>query len=825
MSSVNLKRNILLYIIPLILIACEFEKSDTHLESRLDDLVSNMSLEEKVGQIFMVEIGSITPEQVKDYHIGAILNGGGSFPNKDKNHELIDWVELADDYYLSSVEDLGADNQRIPTIWGTDAVHGHNNLRGATIFPHNIALGSTRNADLVKKIGQITALEVLASGLDLTFSPAISVPRDDRWGRTYEGFSEDPEIVSSLGVAMVEGLQGSLNTNFMSSETILATAKHYIGDGGTERGVDKGNTVLNEEKLITIHGTGYQETIKAGIQVIMASFNSWNGIKMHGNNYLITEVLKNKMDFDGFVLGDWNGHMEVEGCSVDNCPKAINAGVDMFMVTDAWKELYRNTLEQVNTGVIKKERLDDAVKRIIRVKLRSNLFEKGIPSKRKYSGNKSIIGSKEHREIARQAVRESLVLLKNNNNILPLNASNKILVLGKAANNIKQATGGWSLTWQGNENNNKDFPGSTTILSGIKDTVKKSGGSLEYSEDGYYKIQPDVAIIVIGEDPYAEYKGTLSDLTFSFDDIRHLEWAEELKRKNIPVVTIFLSGRPLWINRELNRSDAFIAAWLPGSEGLGISEVIFESSKTDYDFVGKLAYSWPATIEQSPLNYDDNDYAPLFELGYGLNYSNTINIDQKNEKIELKDNTLIGLTLIEGWTQEPFSVVLRSSSGRKTLDNKTIATPLNEVSLSVIDNIVQEDAQKIIFSGENDSSWNLLSSKKMDWSQVAKESGVLVINIKTLENDKKEMLYLGSSCGDNCEAVLPFGQLLNDFKIGSWNSVGVDFNCLEKRGLHLSEVIQPLFFSTQGKWSFEIGRVFIDAGTGGKKMLFCPYIE
>lgn len=817
----------MLYIIPLLFISGEVISSGNQIESKLEDLVSRMTIEEKVGQIFMVEIASITPDQVKEYHIGAILNGGGSFPNKNKNHELNEWVELADDYYLASIDGWDKDNHKIPVIWGTDAVHGHNNLRGATLFPHNIALGSTRNEDLVKSIGKATAIEVLASGLDLTFSPAISVPRDDRWGRTYEGYSEDPAIVSLLGVAMVEGLQGNLNSTFMSNETILATAKHYIGDGGTERGIDKGNTILSEDQLIAIHGEGYRETIKAGVQVIMASFNSWNGEKMHGNEYLLTDVLKNKMGFDGIVLGDWNGHMEVSGCSVDNCPKAINAGIDMFMVTDAWQQLYTNTLEQVNSGVIKIERLDDAVKRIIRVKLRSNLLDKGLPSKRKYSGNESIIGSKLHRNIARKAVRESLVLLKNNDNILPLNPSSKILVLGEAANDLKQATGGWSLTWQGNENENKDFPGATTILKGIKDTVRKSGGSLEYSKDGFYKINPDVAIIVIGENPYAEYKGTLSELVFSLDDLRHLEWAESLRKKNIPVITIFLSGRPLWINRELNRSDAFIAAWLPGSEGHGISEVIFKSKEIekDYDFIGKLAYSWPSSIEQSPLNYDDTNYSPLFELGYGLNYSNTINIEQLNENINRKNDSLIGLTLLEGWAQEPYSVELRSLSGRKLMDNKSVATPSNEVSISVVDNLAQEDSQKITFFGNTLSSWNLMSNKKMDWSQVAKQSGVLVINIRPLKNDSNEILYLGSSCGDNCEAILPLGELLNGFTIGEWSTIGIDLKCFEKNGLNLSEVFTPLFFSTQGRWSFEIGSVFIDAGTGGKKMLFCPNIE
>ena len=330
----------------------------------IEKILNSMTVEEKVGQIMMVEISHISPREVREYSIGAILNGGGSFPYGKKNHDVEDWRKLADEYFLASK----SSNLGIPVIWGTDAVHGHNNLKGAVLFPHNIGLGATRNETLIEDISSIVAKEVYLSGLDLTFAPAVSVPRNDLWGRTFEGFSEDPKLVASLGKASVEGYQGVLDKNFLKKGKVLATAKHFIGDGGTLNGVDKGNTVLSEEDLIEIHGQGYVSTIESDVQFVMASFNSWNGKKLHGYKYLLTDLLKNQMGFEGVVVGDWNGHQEVDGCYSYSCSETINAGLDMFMVTESWKMLYQNTLQQVKTGEISLERLNDAVRRILRVK-------------------------------------------------------------------------------------------------------------------------------------------------------------------------------------------------------------------------------------------------------------------------------------------------------------------------------------------------------------------------------------------------------------------------------------------------------------------------
>ena len=471
------------------------------LDDRIESYLSSMTLEDKVGQIFMIEISHISPEEVSEYKIGAILNGGGSFPYGKKNHSVKDWQLLADKYFISSKN--GVDGKGIPVLWGTDAVHGHNNLRGAVLYPHNIGLGATRNIDLIRDISSAVAQDVYLSGLDLTFAPAVSVPVDDRWGRTYEGFSEDPELVAKMGKAAVEGYQGELNKNFLKKGKVLATAKHFIGDGGTLNGVDKGNTVLTQKDLIDIHGQGYFSTIESGVQFIMASFNSWNGEKLHGHEHLLTNLLKKDMGFKGVVLGDWNGHQEVDGCLVSSCPEAINAGLDMFMVTDSWKSLYKNTLAQAKSGKISISRLNDAVRRVLRVKLLYGLFNKERPAYRYKSFPNETIDSKSHRDLARQAVRESLVLLKNNNKTLPLNPSKKILVIGKGAKDISKISGGWSFTWQGTGTTNKNFPGATTIYQGLERFVKKAKGEIYYSVDGKSQSKPDSAIIVIGEDPYA----------------------------------------------------------------------------------------------------------------------------------------------------------------------------------------------------------------------------------------------------------------------------------------------------------------------------------
>jgi len=445
----------------------------------IDNIIKNMTLEQKVGQIIMPDIDEVTPKEAKDYQLGTFLNGGREFPNKNKNSSVDDWKKLSKEFYEASPV---VDGIIVPILWGTDAVHGHNNVIGATIFPHNIGLGSTMNPDLIKKIGEVVAKEILSTGIPWTFAPTIAVPQNDLWGRTYEGYSEDPDLVSKLGEAMILGLQGE-GDQFLDNNHVLATAKHFLGDGGTKNGVDQGNTILSEQELRDIHGKPYFAAINACIQTVMASFNSWNGEKAHGSNYLLQDILRKQMGFNGLVVGDWNGHGQVPGCSKENCPKSFNAGVDIFMAPDEWKPLYKNTLEQARNGTISPQRLDEAVKNILSVKYLLGMFDGREP----HNYDQNYVGIDSHREIARQAVRESIVLLKNNNNTLPIKNQKHILVVGNSAKKITKHMGGWTITWQGRENANSEFPNSRSIYEAIKLKAESNGGSVEYSLNSNYE--------------------------------------------------------------------------------------------------------------------------------------------------------------------------------------------------------------------------------------------------------------------------------------------------------------------------------------------------
>lgn len=594
-----------------------------NVDTAVATILASMTTAEKVGQMVQAEISGITPEEVRQWNLGSVLNGGGSWPN-GKNSSVADWVSLADDLYEAST-DTSDGGVGIPVIWGTDAVHGHNNVIGATIFPHNIGLGAANNPELMREIGEITALEVAATGIDWVFAPTLAVVRNDTWGRTYEGYSEDPEIVRAYAGEIVKGLQGE-GSNRFGSDKVVATAKHFVGDGGTQGGVDQGNTVVSESELRNIHAQGYISALGAGAQTVMASYNSWNGSKLHGNQYLLTDVLKQQMGFDGYVIGDWNGHGQVPGCSDSSCAQAIMAGVDMIMVPYAWRSFIQNTITQVNNGTIPMSRIDDAVTRILRVKLRAGFADSVKPSEREHANNNALIGAPAHRAVARQAVRESLVLLKNSNGILPLNRNSNVLVAGSGANDIGKQSGGWTVTWQGTGNSNSDFPGGTTIYQGIQSVVNAAGGTTRLSSSGNWSgTKPDVAIVVFGESPYAEGQGDLSNIEYQQGIKSDLAMLESLRDQDIPVISIFISGRPLWVNKELNASDAFVAAWLPGSEGVGIADVIFKnaSGEINYDFSGKLSFSWPKYTSQIILNRNDENYDPLFPYGFGLTYQDT----------------------------------------------------------------------------------------------------------------------------------------------------------------------------------------------------------
>ena len=581
-------------------------------EEQASAIVHRMSLEHKVAQLIQPDISTITPADVERYRFGTILNGGTSGPGGNDKAPAAEWLKLADAMWEAAMRPHANGEPVVPMLWATDAVHGHNNVPGATVFPHNVGLGATRDPDLIRRIGEATATEIAVTGIDWTFAPTIAVATDTRWGRAYESYGADPAIVTPLGVAMVTGLQGQKGSaDYLGDHRVIATIKHFFGDGGTG-GKDQGDTVGEIGQIEAIHAFPYSPAIAAGAQTVMASFNSINGIKMHGNAGLLTGLLRGKMGFGGVVVGDWNGHGQIPGCTNSNCPQALMAGLDIYMVPEEWKALHATLVEQAKDGTIPMARIDEAATRVIALKVRAGAYQRGRPSSRPLAGKWDLLGSPDHRAIAREAVRKSLVLLKNDG-VLPIRAGAKILVSGKAADDIPAQSGGWSITWQGGGDlTNADFPGATSVYAGIANAMSAAGGTAALSPDGRFVARPDVAVVVFGESPYAEFMGDRLD--HRLDDEEGLKLLRYFRSKGIKTVAVLLSGRPLWINREFSAADAFVAAWLPGSEGAGVADVIVgdATGRPRHDFTGTLSFPWPA---------DCGSGAPvLFGLGYGGRY-------------------------------------------------------------------------------------------------------------------------------------------------------------------------------------------------------------
>lgn len=584
-----------------------------------------MSLERKVAQLIQPQINSVTPAEMRQYRYGSYLNGGNGGPYGDEFAPAKDWLRLADEMWDASTAPLPGDEPAIPAIWGTDAVHGHTNVVGATIFPHNIGLGAARDADLMRRIGAATAAEIAVTGIDWNFSPTVAVAQDDRWGRTYESYSEDPAIAAELGAALVEGLQGKeAPRGRIGAGHVLATAKHFFGDGGTTQGVDQGEVSGDIAALEAIHARPYPAAIAAGVEAVMASFNSINGTKMHGNAPLLTGLLRERMGFTGVVVGDWNGHAQIPGCTANNCPEALLAGLDIYMVPDDAKALHASLVAQVKDGTIPMARLEEAVSRVLRMKLRAGLLDADAkrPSERKHGGDFALLGSPAHRAIAREAVAKSQVVLKNDG-VLPLKSGANILVAGRAADDIAQASGGWTLTWQGGEDlTNARFPGATSIWAGLNAAAAEAGGAATLSPTGTYSAKPDAAVVVFGEEPYAEFAGDRKDAVFS--DTEGLELLRKFRAAGVPTVAVFLSGRPLWVNREINVANAFVASWLPGGEGAGVADILYGRKPA----TGRLSFSWPAGCTGQPVNGPEG---ALFARGYGLSLADSRPVPKLSE--------------------------------------------------------------------------------------------------------------------------------------------------------------------------------------------------
>ncbi|WP_404402848.1 glycoside hydrolase family 3 C-terminal domain-containing protein [Idiomarina seosinensis] len=779
-------------------------KQKPAMEQRIDELLAKMTLEQKVAQMIQPEIRDITVEDMRKYGFGSYLNGGGAFPNNDKYATPQDWIALAESFYQASVDD-SIDGINIPTMWGTDAVHGHNNVLGATIFPHNIGLGAANNPQLIKDIAGVTATEVMVTGIDWVFAPTVAVARDVRWGRTYESYSENPQIVHDYAAAIVEGLQGDVAKNFLDERHVISTVKHFIGDGATTAGIDQGNAEIGEQQLFDYHAQGYVGGLQAGAQTVMASFNSWNGKKIHGDEYLLTDVLKQKMGFDGFVVGDWNGHGQIQGCTNANCPQAANAGLDMYMVpTDAWKPLYENLIAQARDGIIPMERINDAVRRILRVKMRADLFDKPSPAERPLSGKTELIGADEHREVARQAVRESLVMLKNNDGLLPLNPNQQILVAGAAADNIGQQSGGWTISWQGTGNTNADFPGGTSIFQGIADAVTELGGDVELAVDGAYKQKPDVAVVVYGETPYAEGNGDINNVDYQRNNPVDQQLLEKLQAQGIPVVSVFISGRPMYVNPELNASDAFVAAWLPGSEGQGVADVIIadETGKPRYPMTGKLPFSWPANPAQGRLNSDQDSYAPLLKLGFGLSYGEQSTLADQLPTHFSDQEMLADMPIFDRGPQSPWQLQIFNEQQRIEVTSSVQA--IDGLRSSTFDDQVQEDAREFIFADSDTAGFSFISPFSRDLRAFAGDSGVLNLSYK-VDRIPKQPLYLQMNClSGDCQVKVDIQPQLQQAEVGEWQTLSLSLQCLQQAGLNTSAVGEVFSLAHAAPLTFSI---------------------
>ena len=600
------------------------KRAEQLVDERVKNLLSSMSLAQKVGQMTQAERLFCSPEEAREYHIGSILSGGGSCPGDNR---VSDWVTMADTFWEASTKP-DADHLGIPILYGVDAIHGNNNVLDATVFPHNIGLGATRDPDLLFRIARVTAKEILATGVEWTFAPTLAVAQSNRWGRMYESYSQNPAIVASFAGPFVQGLQSNIE-----DDAVIACVKHWVGDGGTTKGIDQGETTVDYEELERVHMSPYYPALAAGSLSVMVSFNSWNGDKCHGHQFLIKDELKGRLNFSGFVVSDWDGIDYLAEDYFEAVALGVNSGIDMFMVPEEWKRFIEYLTQHVEMGNVSMDRIDDAVRRILRVKVLTGLLDQVAPSKRPWS-NHSSYGGLEHRELAREAVSKSLVLLKNEQNILPLNSNQRILVAGKNANNIGHQCGGFTVAWQGVDGN-EELALGTSILQGMR---QHSESITHVDTEDLERIEQDdfdVAVVVIGETPYAEGLGDIraseNDIVEAGSQIRGLmkvlqpygtstklnelhpeDFAliQSLKQKGIPVVTVMISGRPLQADQEIDSSNAFVAAWLPGSEGAGVADGLFGVTSIS----GKLSFDWP---KDSELN-QDKVVDVRFPIDYGL---------------------------------------------------------------------------------------------------------------------------------------------------------------------------------------------------------------
>jgi beta-glucosidase len=768
--------------------------TDPATEARISALIARMSIEQKVGQTIQADISAIAPADLDRYPLGSILAGGNSGPNGNERSTPAQWRDLVRSFREASLRP-GEGRVPIPILFGVDAVHGHSNIPGATVFPHNIGLGAARDPKLVRRIGEATAKEVAATGIEWTFAPTLAVPQDPRWGRSYEGFSEEPALVRSYAGAMTLGLQGTLVPGRpVPADRVAATAKHFLADGGTLGGKDQGDAILAERDLIRLHAQGYPPAINAGALTVMVSFSGWNGAKHHGNRSLLTDVLKGRMGFDGLVVGDWNGHGQIPGCTATNCAAALNAGLDLYMAPDSWKGLFESLVVDVRAGRVPMARLDDAVRRNLRVKAKLGMLEKA----RADGPELSVVGSPAHLALAREAVAKSLVLLKNNGSVLPIKPGARVLVAGSGADSLTKQTGGWTITWQGSGTTPADFPNGRSIYAGIADEVREAGGTATLSAEGAFTDKPDVAIVVYGEDPYAEFQGDVPTLDYQPSGATDLALLKKLKAAGIPVVSILLSGRPMWTNPELNASDAFVAAWLPGTQGDGVADVVVagRDGKTKRDFTGKLSFSWPKTAA-SPVK------DPLFRVGYGLNYRSRTTVAELSEApgIDVAAALNVERYFALGRALSPWTMAISDAGGSRPVVSGPLSSPSRALSVRSVDLTAQEDARLFEWNGSGQAAV-AISGPAADLSRQLNNAFALTIDWRVDTPPAKRVVL---SFGDK---GLDVSDIARAVPAGRISTTTIPLRCFA--GADFSKIGSPFTLATDGALRVTIAQVRLE---------------
>ncbi len=791
-------------------------------EAFVEQLLAHLTLEEKIGQMIQADITSISPADLRAYKLGSILAGGGAAPGDNVRTTPQAWLDLTDAFFRAALTADSAAHPPIPILFGIDAVHGHAKILGATIFPHNVGLGAAHDPDLIHRIGQATAEEVAATGIDWTFAPTVAVVRDVRWGRSYESYSEAPELVAAYAAAMVTGLQGQRDTpQFMAPGRTLSSVKHFLGDGATRNGRDQGESVVPETELRDVHAAGYIAALKAGALIVMASYNSWNGVKMHADHYLLTDILKGRLGFEGFVVGDWNAHEQIPGCTKYQCAAAILAGVDMLMAPDSWRQLYKNTLAQARSGEIPRARIDDAVRRILRVKAIAGLFKRPAPKQRSDAGDFTRLGSAAHRQLAREAVRKSLVLLKNDHGVLPLDPHATILVAGDAADSIGAQTGGWTIDWQGDHNRNADFPGATSIFGGIRAAVAAAGGSAVLSQDGRYGKKPDAAVVVFGEGPYAEFEGDRETLEFSPNDPHTLQLLRRLRSEGVPTVAVFLSGRPLWVNPLINAASAFVAAWLPGTEGEGVADMLFRSGGAQHgDFTGRLAFSWPQTALPVTFDAAGKPIGAQFPRGWGLDYDSRAEAPPLPEQPRIPSHWVAprGSLFHADHVTAPWSIFVADDVGEVHLTTARQESPRGAVTASMT-----ADGSAAAWSGTESGIFKI-SGRAGDLRAQAGQGAAVTLRYR-VDRAPERSVMLGLRCTDPLCGV-PGGAMLDVTKVlanappGQWRTLSIPLSCMAATGADLSHVEVPLAIETSGRFGLTIAEVTLAQQRSGQRP--CP---